>query len=136
MNSWTLVGTIAYTQVFALLESALLFLGVGSLVIIFPKKLIRGRFVSLSTVAAFLTTAWVILAHLYGQSWRMWTTRGVMYWLISLFVVIVVFGWLIVRFERLKKWIEAFSNRLLILSLVYLGVDVFCLGVVLVRNIG
>ena len=135
MDTWTLAGTIAYTQAFALIESMLV-LGMMVLVaVILPEKWYRERFVAQSSVAILFAAIASVLAHFYGQDWGMWNARGFVTWLGILFCLILLASLLVSRFERLRRGIEALAERLLVLASVYIFIGVVSLILVLIRNI-
>jgi hypothetical protein len=76
-----------------------------------------------------------ILAHLYGQEWAMWNTRGFLIWLGILSGLVLVASLLVARFQWLQKGIETLADRLLVLSSVYIAIGVISLILVLIRNI-
>jgi len=135
MDTWTLAGTIAYTQAFALIESLLVLGLMVILAVILPGKWYRERFVAQSSVAIILAAIASVLAHLYGQGWSMWNTRGFLTWLGILFCLILVASILVARFERLQRGLEALADRLLILSSVYIAIGLVSLILVFIRNI-
>jgi len=135
MDTWTLAGTIAYTQAFALFESLLILGLMVTLAVILPRNWYKERFVAQSSVAIILAAVASVLAHLYGQDWGMWNTRGFLTWLGIMFCLILVAFILVARFERLQRGFEALADRLLILSSVYIAIGVVSLILVLIRNI-
>jgi hypothetical protein len=135
MDTWTLAGTIAYTQAFALFESLLILGMLVILAVILPGKWYRQRFVAQSSVAIILAAIAAVLVHLYGQSWGMWNIRGFLSWLGILFCVILVAFLLVARFERLQRVLEALADRLMILSSVYILIGAISFFLVLIRNI-
>jgi hypothetical protein len=135
MDAWTLVGTIAYTQAFALFESLLVMILMVLMAVILPGKWYRERFVAQSSIAIILAAAASVLAHFYGQDWGMWNTRGFLTWLGILFCLIVVAFLLVYRFKGLQRGLEALADRLIILSSVYIAIGLVSLVLVLIRNI-
>ena len=135
MDTWTLAGTIAYTQAFALIESLLVMGLMVLMAIILPGKWYKERFVAQSSVAIILAAIASVLAHLYGQDWSMWNTRGFLTWLGILFCLILVASFLVARFKWLERGLEALAERLLILSSVYIAIGLVSLILVLIRNI-
>ena len=134
MDIWQLIGVIAYTQAFALLESIIVFLILLFLAIILPAKWLRDRFVAQVCMAVFLATAWAILAHFYGQNYGIWVIKRFLLSMVPLLVLIIVFSILIYRFKSLQKIIDAFVEHLLVLSFLYVGIDILSIMVILFRN--
>jgi hypothetical protein len=135
MDAWTLAGTIAYTQAFALTESLLVLGSMVLIAVILPEKLYRERFVSQSSVAIILAAVASVLAHLYGENWGMWNPRGFLTWLVILFCLILLASILVSRVEKLRWGLEALAEKLLILSSVYIFIGLVSLILVLIRNI-
>jgi hypothetical protein len=134
MDIWQLIGVIAYTQAFALLESVLVFLILLFIAIILPRKWFRDRFVAQVCMAVLFASAWAILAHFYGQNYGIWAIKRFLLSMTPLLVLIIVFSILIIRFKGFQKVIDAFVEHLLVLSLLYVGIDVFSIIVILFRN--
>lgn len=72
---------------------------------------------------------------IYGQEWRLWSNRGLLGGLLALFVVIAAFAILNARYKRLQKVIEALAERLVVLGIVYIIMDIFFLFVFIYRNL-
>ena len=106
-----------------------------TLAVILPRNWYKERFVAQSSVAIILAAVASVLAHLYGQDWGMWNTRGFLTWLGIMFCLILVAFILVARFERLQRGFEALADRLLILSSVYIAIGVVSLILILIRNI-
>ncbi len=135
MTLWEMIGVMSYPLAFALFESLLILTGLLAAAAILPRKMYRERFVSQSTLILFFTTIWAVIMLIYGQEWRLWSSRGVLGGLLALFVVIAAFAILNARFFRLQKAIEALADRLVILGIVYIVMDIFFLFVFIYRNL-
>jgi hypothetical protein len=135
MTLWEVLGVIAYPLTFALFESLLILAGLWVTAILLPGKIYRNWFVSQSTLIIFFASIWAVIMQIYGQEWRLWSNRGLISGLLVLFVVIAVFTILNARFKRLQKAIEALAERLVILGIVYIIMDIFFLFVFIYRNL-
>jgi hypothetical protein len=135
MDSWTLVGTIAYTQAFALIESLLIMAFLVMLAFILPGGLYRDRFVAQSSVALFLAAGGAILAHFKGVELGIWSTRGFMIWSAILLVLIGVTSLILARFDGLRKEIESLAERMQVLATVYIVMGVLSVMIVIIRNV-
>lgn len=135
MDTWDLAGTIAYTQAFALFESLLLLGVMVLLAALLPRKWYRDRFVSQSSIATLLAAIAAVLAHVYGQGWGIWNTRGFLTWLGILLILILLASVLVARFDPLRRGIEILADRLIVLSSVYFAIGLLSLILVIIRNI-
>lgn len=135
MDSWTLVGTIAYTQAFALIESLFILALLVLLAFILPGKFYRDRFVAQSSVALILAAAGAILAHFKGAELGIWSTRGFLVWSGIMFVLIGVASLLLTRFDGFRRGIESLAERMQVLATVYIVIGIISVIVVIIRNI-
>lgn len=135
MDAWTLVGTIAYTQAYALIESLLVLIFLVLVAFMLPGKLYRDRFVAQSSVALILAASGAVLAHFKGDELGIWNARGFLIWAIALLVLIGLASLLITRFDGLRRGIEALADRLQVLATVYIAIGVLSFLIVLVRNV-
>lgn len=135
MNAWELVGAVAYTQFFALLESlAIWLLLVLILGILTPARLLNGQFLALGSVMVFVHALWAVAVHLNYQDIREWGSRQFLPWLV-LYLLSVVAAWLLVtRAGQVQRAVRALMERLSILSYVYVFVDVLSIFVIFFRN--
>jgi hypothetical protein len=133
MNIGELIGTFAYTQAFALIESLLVLAGLLLLAFILPGKLFRDRFVAQGSLAVFLTAIWAIISHVYGQDLGIWANRRFLIWAALLIFVIVVASGFVYRFKGLQHGLETIVERLTVLSTLYMVVDVLSILIVLFR---
>lgn len=135
MNAWELLGTIAYTQMFVLFESIVIFLPFVVLSALLPASWLRARFVALTTAIVYLSAGWSILAHTYNVTF---ITRGagiLLPW-IGLFIISQVFFHILFRSNRkIEAAILWFVNRIAILAAVYLLVDLLAVLIVILRNV-
>jgi hypothetical protein len=136
LSLWDIVGIIAYTLVFALLECLVIWLAVVLLSIVLPKRWFRERFVALGTMIVLLTSGWAILAHFNDEALAQWSAWDSFLWFGLYLVSLGVFYTLVFRFDRLERWIVSFADRLLILAYLYLLLDFLAFVIVALRNIG
>ncbi len=134
MSLWEMLGVMAYPLAFELFESLLVLAGLLVAAALLPAKIYRNWFVSQSAVIVFLATIWAVLMQLYGQEWGLWSSRGLI-GLLPLLAAIVLFSILNIRFQGLRKILEALAERLLVLGFVYVVMDVFFLFILLYRNL-
>jgi len=142
LDLWELLGVIAYTQAFALVESLIILLGMLLLTALLPRKwfrngaLDRNKVVALNTVVVFSVTVWVITAQVNYEVVRTLSMRSLLPWLIACLASIALIYILVYRYKKLETLIVSFVDRLLTLATVYLFMDILSILVIVVRNIG
>ena len=134
MSIWEMAGVAAYPFTFALFESLLILLGLLIAAVILPEKIYRKWFVSQSALIVFFATIWASLIQIYGQEWGVWSTRGAIT-LLPLALVIGISAFLNAHYMKLQKALESVADRLLILGILYVVIDLVFLVIIIVRNI-
>lgn len=135
MTLWELLGAIAYTQAFALLESVFIlvvFLFVG---FILPKRWFAHRFAPATSLVVIIITLWAIAAHNYDKVIRNWGARDFLPWLILMMISLTLALLLVSRSEKVKNMLTAFVERASVLSIIYLFIDSLSIIIVMVRNV-
>jgi hypothetical protein len=133
LNPWELIGTIAYVQTFALLESMSLLLILVILAAVLPARLLRDRFVAKSSILVLLTSAIAIAIHYELIHW--WRLCEFLAGLASYLLLAGALCVLIQRYERFEKAIQMAADRLAVLSSAYVCVDLLSVITVVIRNI-
>ncbi len=132
-----LVGVIAYNQAFALLESTLVLLALIVLAIILPGRRWRQGFAAYATLLLLVSWPWALVLNLLllGDEFTNLGPGG------SLLLLAAYLAWvgaaflLIARHNRLERALTVFIERVVVLSAVYLAVDLMSLVIVLLRNL-
>ena len=132
---WEMIGIISYPLAFALVESIIFLGGLLVLAVILPGKLLRDNFVAQGSLASLLATLGMVVAHLYGKDYGIWSVRDFAKYVLVLLGIIIAAWILIYFFGKLKSMIEAIAERLTPLSTVYLAVNLLAGVIILVRNI-
>jgi len=135
LSSWELIGVIAYTQTFALLESVIILLVLVLLGAILPARLLRDGFVAQSSMMVFVTSGWAIAVHYGSEVVRLWGLKEFFLWSVLYLESIAVSCVLTHRCKRLERFLGSFIERLTALSYVYVLLDLLSIFVVIVRNI-
>lgn len=135
MNIWELLGGIAYTQLFALVDSLLLLAGVVALGFILPRRWFLDRFVAQGSLAALVVSAWAVLAHTQGGAGNMWSVNGLLLGFAAILVAIAVGSFLIQRFKKLETALSGVAERLVVLSFIYLALDALSIVIIVLRNV-
>lgn len=129
-----LLGVVAYTQVFALLESA--FVLVFFLVVSFllPKRWLAYQFVPATSILVFVATLWAIAAHNYDKVIRNWGAREFLPWLILVMISLALAWVLVSRSKKVRNAIVELVDRATVLAAVNLFIDSLSLVIILIRN--
>lgn len=135
LNIWELLGGIAYTQLFALVDSLLLIAGIVALGFILPRRWFLDRFVAQGSLTALIITSWAVLAHTQGGAGNMWSVNGLLFGIVAIALAIAAGSILIRRYKKLESAFTVIGERLLVLAFVYLAVDVASIFIVVARNL-
>lgn len=137
MNVIQLLSVVAYVGAYALFESLLLFalLFLGS--VLLPERFFRAKLIPIGAILVFFVSLSAMLIHLY-TSWRIAVIRFP-YWVglwvaFGLAAAALMAGW-VSRNRGLEGAIRSGVERLALLSLVYLSIDLLGVVVILARNL-
>jgi len=148
-NAWDAVGVVAYGLVFTFVESLLVFAVVALLGYLVPGRWNPDRRVVLLTVMVWILSLWAILDQLYflvGGWMPGWLIAFLVnsghpariFYALLLAVVglsALVPALLVIRSERAYHAVRGAIDRLSVLMLFYLVLDVIGLVIVIIRNI-
>ncbi len=148
-NAWDAVGVVGYGLLFAFLESVILFGVMAALGYLVSNHWDPDRRVAALTVLVLMAAVWAMLEQLFFL-----IGTGMPGWLIGLLVrsghparlfypallgvlVVTILGpvLLVLRSERAYGAVRALIDRLSVLSVFYLFLDVIGLIIVIVRNV-
>jgi hypothetical protein len=139
LNISEILTITAYVMAFTLLESAFLLGFLVLLPIVYPRKLFAQKFVAQSSIILLVLTTGALF---YQQNVGMLKKWGlielilfILGFLVTITLLIVTFSYLLDRFARLKKFLDAFADRLTVFSLIYLPLSIIGFAVMLIRNI-
>jgi hypothetical protein len=137
MNALQMISILAYVLTFALFESLFVFALLFLVTWFFPPQISSSTLVSVSAVLIFFASLAVTLVHLYGiwkitafkfDSWViLWAAAGV------LASGLVIF--LVAKKPKVEKPILSIVERLSLLSILYVSLDVLGVVIVLFRNL-
>jgi hypothetical protein len=135
LSTWDLIGAVAYTQAFALVESLIVFILLTILAALLPASILRSHFSSLSLTIILVTSVWFILAHFNAETIRLWGGKQFLIWgmLYTLSLAVAIF--LVYQLKFLQRVIDAALQRLSVLSYIYVFIGIVSLIIVIVRNI-
>lgn len=132
MSLWDLIGVVSYTQMFVLFESVVIFLSLVILSVVLPAGWFRDKFVALGTGIVYLSVVWFILAHIND---RYWDLRQFLPWIGLFLLSQILFFSLIHYSHKLQSIIVSLVNRVAVLSIVYLLIDLISVLIVVIRNV-
>lgn len=134
MNIWDMWGAMAYTQLFALVESLVLALLLVIAAFILPGRLLRNDLVLSSAVIMFVLAGWILIL----DSFNLISERNYLAlagWFVSLLVFLGISLWLSKRWKALQLSIDQLVGRFSVLAAVYLIVDAISIMTIVIRNI-
>jgi hypothetical protein len=135
LDVWELVGVIAYTQAFALLESLLIWGLVLLLTLVLPRRSSSDRFIPLVFLLIFIHSIWSGILHFSFGTLRELSTVQLLpipvLYLLSVAVPVV----LILRSGKFAALLRAILDRLAVLVSLYIVIDILSVVVILIRNL-
>ena len=148
-NAWDAVGVVSYGLVFAFLESVIIFLAATLLGYLASGRWSQDRRIALLTVLVLMSALWAMLGQLYylfdaplpgvfitfmvqiGHPLRYLYAGAVI--LVTSSVLIPTL--LVLRSDRVFRFVRGMIERLSLLTMFYLFFDVIGLVIVIVRNV-
>ena len=135
LNFWDLIGVIAYTQVYALAESVIVFLILIFIAAILPAKLFRDKLVALGTMVVLISSIWFVFAHYYDHVIRLWGLRQFLFVFLAFLVSILIPYVLIQRYSKIADIVATIVERIAVLAYVYVFLDLISIVIIVIRNI-
>jgi hypothetical protein len=135
LNTWDLIGVVAYTQVYALAESIVVFLVLIIIAAILPAKLFRDKLVVLGTMIVIISSTWFVFAHYNDEVIRLWGAKEFLFVLFAFLLSILIPYVLIQRYQKVADIIYNIVARVAVLAYVYLFLDVISIIIIVIRNI-
>ena len=135
LSTWELVGVVSYTLVFALIESLIILCLFVLAAAILPERFYRQKFVSISVIFITLAALWVLPVHLYEDAIRSWGLPG-MVGLVSLMLISFIVAYVLVfRSSKFEESILSIAQRVTVLAVLYLLVDLAAFMILVSRNV-
>jgi len=148
-NAWDAIGVTSYGLMFAFVESLAFFVVVVLLGYLVPGRWEVGRRVALMAVLALIASIWAMLEQLFflvgtgfpgafiGFLVRSGHPARVFYALLLAVVGLSVFvpAMLVMRSERAYQAVRGLIDRLSVLTMFYLVLDVIGVVIVIIRNV-
>jgi hypothetical protein len=135
LNYWDLFGVIAYTQIYALIESIVVVISLIIIAALLPSKLFRSKFVAIGTIAIIITSIWFILAHYNDEVIRLWGFKQFVIALLLFLMSLLVPYFIVLRSTNLRNIIDSIVQRIAVLAFVYIMIDILSIVVIIIRNI-
>lgn len=136
-----LIGIVAYTLTYALIESFLLTTFLVVLSMVLPARYFRSRFVTQATILVCVISLWLVPVHYQGSILlALDATVGlymalILVWIVSFVSILALTSGLLRRYQSFERSILNFVDRVTVLAVVYIMLDLLSVGILLVRNI-
>jgi hypothetical protein len=130
---WDIVGAVAYTQAFALLETVIASLLVILMATVLPARFFRDKFAALGTGIVLLVSAWTISVRFSGRGVILGQVEIPLWSLYA--TLLVATGVLVHRNERFASFLVSLADRLTVMLYFNLPVDIISIIVVIIRNV-
>ena len=148
-NAWDAVGVVSYGLVFAFLESVIIFLVVALLGYLASERWDQDRRIALLTILVLVSAFWAMLSQLYflaefslpgpiiallvQSSHPLRVLYAAIWVIVALSVIAPVL--LVLRSDRAFRFVRGMIERLSLLTMFYLFLDVVGLAIVIIRNV-
>ena len=148
-NAWDAVGVVAYGLVFAFVESVIVFLVATILGYLASERWNQERRIALLTVLVLISALWAMLGQLYfladvslpgfiinffaHSSHPLRILDGSVWLIVTLSILIPAL--LVLRSDRVLRFVRGMIDRLSLLTMFYLFFDVVGLAIVIIRNV-
>jgi hypothetical protein len=140
MSFWDMLGIVAYVQTVALLEAFLFLLMSLFINITLPTRFFRKKFASQGAIFVTITLTWIIPIHyqskiiaaLYGNYTKYYTIVAL--WAILYFAVLSFLSVLLRKSSKVEELVNATIERVFPLASFYFVLDLFYVGIIIVRT--
>lgn len=132
LNPWDLIGAVAYTQMFALIESLLALVALFVIYALLP-GLLKKNFVVFTAVIILISSLWAVAVHLYDETIRLWGIRD---FVIAgfLYIATIVFPYILAyKYAGMERIINLFAMRLSVLSTFYISLGLMSTLIIFIR---
>jgi hypothetical protein len=135
MEFWDVLGTVAYIQAFALLESLFVTGAIVLLGMLLPERLRRSKFSALGTTIIVVAACWSIFIHYDLLPLKDWPPLKVYDRLAILligFIITLIPVW---YFDQVSGFIDKLTGEGFILAQLYSLIGVLSMIIVIIRNV-
>lgn len=124
MNMWEVLGALAYTQSFALFETVIVVLLLALLFFVLPRFFVGEQVVPIGMMIVLPVTIWLIILQLNTDWIDDRNATALAIWGISLIVVLGTSIFLARRSEKVQGILQTVSDRIVVLAVFLLIIDV------------
>ncbi|MFP4394787.1 MAG: hypothetical protein ACLFTI_05935 [Anaerolineales bacterium] len=128
LNLWDLVGSLAYTTTFALVESLGIFIPFTLLALLIPTRWLRYVTFALHALIIAMMVLYV------GIGFTLDSGQQTLTWVLG-FVSLTGLAYILRRKPRIQQRLVGLLDRLVVLATLYLIVDVVGVVIVVIRNV-
>lgn len=132
---WDVLGTVAYVQAFALLESLFVTGVIVLLGMLLPKRLRQSKFSALGTTLIVVAACWSIFIHYDLLPLKEWPPLKVFDRLAILLIALIVTLIPVWYFDQVSAFIDKLIREGFILAQLYSFIGVLSIIIVLIRNV-
>lgn len=137
MNTQEVISILAYVLTFTLVESLFVFALLFLVTWFFPRKISTSTLLAVSAILVFFGSTGVTLVHLY-ETWKIATFKFESW--VTLWAVVGVLAsglsiFLVARKPKVEKPILSIVERLSLLSMLYVSLDLVGVVIVVIRNL-
>lgn len=135
LDIWQVLSIFAYTQVFALVESLLIAVGLVLVAIVLPAGLFRSAFVPTATAIILLNAAWALVAQYNDGALRQLPARQLALWAAAYATSLLAAWFLLRRWQPFRQALHTVAEKISALLYLYVPLSVGSLLIVLIRNL-
>ena len=142
MDIWELLRVLAYIQLVALGESVVFWVGILFINITLPTRFFRKKFLPSGIVVMLMIFIWIIPLHYQPLIFEKLEDNTGLYQILMLLWVLLIFGImfgalrLIHRNQRFADCLSAIPERLTLLAIIFLVLDLFGFLLLVFRYLG
>lgn len=134
LDLWTIAGIFGYSQLFALVESGVIFLPLLLLSALLPSSFLRNRFASLGAVIVLLAAVAAAFLH-FTRLLPLWPSKTLILGIFLYLSAVASASFMLNRYAGLRHRIETILDRVIVLLFLYLPFVVIGGIVVILRNL-
>lgn len=125
-----LLSLISYLLLFAFVETLFIFIPIILLALILPKKIIKDNIIPLSLSVVIVAVLGGLSLHFYQNLFHQKILLA-----IFLFMVFALLVFLVYKFPKIAKVFKSISDRISLLSYIFIFADFLAIIVVISRNL-
>jgi hypothetical protein len=137
LTTWDVFGFVAYTLVFTFAETSILFLILTLACVLLPPSVILDSYLANGTILALIISIWFGFLHIpmnFEQIGVAWTIIIIWIWVVTLFAALMFSLVFIKREEKIEIFVTKFAERLIVLSSIYIVLDLISAFILIIRK--